>query len=223
MNKYYTEDFKYEDYVLLKMNTTMRYSATFSLIPESVASHSCQLGYLSLLYSTKYPKLFELLQLDIKELLIKSILHDVSHELIMGDIINPIKTINTDIKKAFDAIEDLCINKFTEYKPAEFKTMCSMSASNSLNTNNCFFFKLLDTFVVLIKSYNELKLNNYHYKRIAIEITQYLQDVIAKKLEALVDYAHKEELASFYTQEINPMIEKCKTIISTLNINQLGN
>ena len=211
-NSLYMEDFNHDPYLLLKTATTYRYSTTFSFINESIADHGYQLALLAILYSVKYKKIYEIV--DINELLKYAILHDIS-ESVSSDVVSPVKYLNNNISNAFDEIESICIDALSEKRGKDFNYIVKKYSKFTGTNINEQFFKMLDLLAVLIKAHNELQLNNIHYKRVAKEIIPIIETKYIELRDAFIMYEqiHYEYIQKWYFNEVRNLIHKTQKLL----------
>ena len=103
--------------------------------------------------------------LDPGKAVLLAMYHD-SAEIITGDLPTPVKYHNDEIKHAYDAIEDVAINRLIKMLPEDLKPAFARSLSPDEETLSVYepYIKAADKLSALIKCVEELKAGNAEFK-----------------------------------------------------------
>ena len=106
--------------MLFRMKHIKRWGIMHSLIPDYLSTHSLEVAFvahaLAVIGNEYYGR-----EYDVNAIAVKAMYHDVP-EIFTGDIPTPVKYYSSEMKGAYDAVENASIKKLTEMLPEELRS-----------------------------------------------------------------------------------------------------
>lgn len=190
------------------LNNIIRYSGTYCLKPESDSSHVTDMMAMCIhiadIVEEKYGE-----HLDKRELVYRCYIHDLD-ETPTGDINRAFKYHDDNLYKAINsATKDIMLK---HYKPDFIKEI-----ENAKDISNPYglIIKVTDTLQSTLKIIEEVRLGNFHFRKVIIEHLGFLNE-LKDKLSDMIDCHennYKDTLLSIiedFYNEVELEVEKIK-------------
>jgi len=160
---------------VLRMDNVIRFSGLFQITQELLSSHVVDVQFVSLLIARKLINLGE--SVDTGLMLEKCLVHDVD-EVLVGDIPRLTKYSSPQCYKALNAVADgVVVDMSIDFDGTTYLYDLWRTAKDY--TIEGYLLKLSDMIVVAKKCVSEVEmLNNNNFLRVAIEMLNYVNDLL---------------------------------------------
>jgi putative hydrolases of HD superfamily len=146
----------------LNLDTIKRWNGSYNLIPDNDAIHSFRVASIALLNGLLEKEKYGKSQIDLYKLVGKALLHDLP-EVLCGDVVTNFKSLNPQIKTAFEIYEkntaQIIVNKLPAIFHEELTELMVEAKSDDYEGE---MVDIADKLDALIKANMEMR-NNPHY------------------------------------------------------------
>jgi putative hydrolase of HD superfamily len=147
---------------ILNLDTIKRWNGNYNLVPDNDATHSFRVASIALFNGLLEREKYGKSSTDLYRIVGKAILHDLP-EILCGDVVTTFKSLNPEIKNAFELYEkntaQWIVNKLPECFHEEISDLMVDAKSNDYEGE---MVDIADKLDALIKANMEMR-NNPHY------------------------------------------------------------